>query len=111
MYTDVNLSVGKIGQDFNLTSSYLSKRFKNFTGVSIFDYLVGIRIEKAKELLVSTEDSIEKIAIIVGFLSSAALIRAFKKTEDMTPGSYRKIHKGRQVCKAENPNRLWGING
>jgi len=93
-YSNPNFCVGEIGQKFNLASSYyLSRRFKNFTGVSIFDFLTKVRIEKAKELLIQTDDNIEKIAEAVGFVSSAALIRVFKKMENVTPGTYRQIYK------------------
>ncbi|HHV94976.1 MAG TPA: helix-turn-helix transcriptional regulator [Clostridiaceae bacterium] len=93
-YSNPNLCVSEIGKNFNLASSYyLSRRFKNVTGVSIFDFLTKVRIEKAKELLLQTDDSIEKIAEAVGFVSSAALIRVFKKMENVTPGTYRQIYK------------------
>lgn len=93
-YSDPNLCVGEIGHNFNLSSSYyLSRRFKNFTGISIFDFLTNVRIEKAKELLLNTDDNIDKIAEAVGFISSATLIRVFKKIEKITPGAYRQIYK------------------
>lgn len=92
-YTNSNLSAAEIGENFNLTAPYLSRRFKEFSGISISSFLTNVRIEKAKDLLTQTEDNIEKIAEVVGFTSSATLIRTFKKLEDITPGSYRKIYK------------------
>ena len=101
--------MGKIGQEFKLTSSYLSRRFKNFTGISIFDYLMKLRIKRAKELLVSTEESIEKVAESVGFLSSAALIRDFKKLESMTPGAFRRLYRERKTSENDNSYHLLSI--
>ncbi|NMA96023.1 MAG: helix-turn-helix transcriptional regulator, partial [Clostridiales bacterium] len=92
-FTDVNLSVGLIGEQFNLTSAYLSRRFKDFTGMTIFEYLTQRRIEKAKELLSYTENTLDEISERVGFSSSATLIRVFKKLENITPGAFRQIYK------------------
>ena len=92
-YSNSDLSMRDIGELFGLNASYLSRRFKSHYGVSIFDFLTNTRIDKGKELLTETDKSINQIAEAVGFNSSASLIRAFKKSENITPGEYRKIYK------------------
>ena len=71
----------------NLT--YLSRVFKKQTGIGMLAYIHQVRIEKAKELMRHTGDSIKTIAQKVGYSSSMMLIRAFKRYEGVTPGQYR----------------------
>ena len=86
-----NLSVNTLGEEFNLSPSYLSKIFKAENEISIPDYISKIRINNAKELLKNTDKTIQEIAEETGFLSSSVFIRVFKKIEGITPGAYRKL--------------------
>ncbi len=67
--------------------SHFSKKYSgyNFTG-----YLEKLRITKAKEYLEDPYQSIECIAVKVGYNCANSLSRAFKKSEGITPGEYRK---------------------
>ena len=75
----------------NLSTSYLSKRYKEQYGVSIFYDITQVRLEKVKQLLQGTEISINEIAEQTGFSNGKVLIRAFKKKEGITPGRYREL--------------------
>lgn len=70
----------------------LSAVFAQVTGKNFIDYLTGIRMEKAKELLSKTDARINDIAGLVGYQPSY-FNRAFKKYEGITPGEYRDKHK------------------
>lgn len=72
---------------FNKT--YLVERFKSIWGVPPMKYVNWIRLEKAKELLTTTDKSITDIACETGFRSIHYFSRHFKEKEDMTPQSYR----------------------
>lgn len=63
--------------------------FKKSLGMSPRDYLVHIRIEKARELLANSEMSILEIAQEVGYSSGQVLARAFAKSMHVTPRAYR----------------------
>ncbi|QUL55728.1 AraC family transcriptional regulator [Paenibacillus tritici] len=90
-YSDKNLSVSQIGDHFSLTPQYVSRLFREQTGqVGLRDYISQTRVEAAKALLLegaSIDDTAEK----VGFASSHAFIRVFKKYEGITPGKYKTI--------------------
>ena len=90
-YSNPNLNNNEIGKKMSISAPYLSKLFKIQYGTSPLDYLYKVRIEKAKELLKTTEKTIEEIALETGFLGGSALIKMFKKLEGITPGSYRKL--------------------
>ncbi|MDB5083331.1 MAG: AraC family transcriptional regulator [Bacilli bacterium] len=69
----------------------LSKAFKQVTGVNFIDYLTGIRMDTAKELLRTTEFRINDVAERVGYRHSY-FNRIFKKLEGMTPSLYRELN-------------------
>ncbi|HOJ09823.1 MAG TPA: AraC family transcriptional regulator [Clostridiales bacterium] len=74
---------------FNYNSSYFCKIFKEKTGVSFWEYVSKVRIEKSKSLLIETDNSIEQIAEMVGYNNRFSYIRSFKKYTSITPGEYR----------------------
>ena len=90
-YHNVGLNVSVIADKFQLTPAYLTRLFKEQTGEGLFEYLTKVRMDKAKELLRSNEVSIKDLASKVGYFSSQAFIRAFKKCEGVTPGLYKEI--------------------
>ena len=90
-YSDPELSVAQIGKDVNLTSSYLTKRFKDKYNVSVLDYITQTRINHAKLLLRDTSLSVKQISAMVGFLSDVTFVKTFKKWEGITPKSYRDL--------------------
>jgi AraC-like DNA-binding protein len=69
-----------------------SRVFRRATGTSFLTYVRAIRVEHAKNLIVTTPMSIDQIAQACGFQSQHHLIRSFKKTTNQTPGAYRKAH-------------------
>ncbi len=90
-YADPNLSTSAIGEKFNLTRAYLSTLFKSQTDQTMTDYISRVRLDKAKELLRETNQSIKDVAERAGFSNSSVFIRTFKKYEGITPGEYREI--------------------
>ncbi|WP_458785134.1 helix-turn-helix domain-containing protein [Vallitalea sediminicola] len=57
------------------------------------DYTTSLKIEKAKDLLVSTKMTINQIAEEVGYNNVTSFIRRFKQLIGTTPGRYRKDYK------------------
>ncbi|NLC44199.1 MAG: AraC family transcriptional regulator [Clostridiales bacterium] len=91
-FQNPDLSVSALGDEFKLSSSYLSKIFREEYELSIVDYISNSRINHSKKLLRQTDLSVQQIAEHSGFLSSSVFIRVFKKAEGTTPGLYRKMH-------------------
>ncbi|WP_232510193.1 AraC family transcriptional regulator [Paenibacillus crassostreae] len=90
-FSDKNLSVSLIGDQFRLTPQYVSRLFREQMGqVGLHDFISQTRVEAAKVLLLEGA-SIDDTAARVGFASSHAFIRVFKKYEGITPGKYKMI--------------------
>ena len=92
-YADPMLNASLICDKFNISTSYLSRAFKEHTGINLSTYLQSLRITAAKRLLIETEKAIEKIALEVGCSSGQNLFRLFKKIERINPTLYRTLAK------------------
>ena len=85
------LSVEKIAATINYSVSYFTKIFKDATKLSPYDYLLSLRLEKAKELLHKSEAPISQVAFLTGFNSVSNFIYFFKKHVGVSPLKFRNI--------------------
>ncbi|MCT4687902.1 AraC family transcriptional regulator [Vallitalea sp.] len=86
-----DLSLEMIADYVYLSPGYLSTLFKTENGITVFDYITNLRMEKAKELLLNNKSmKIQDIAIKLGYNSSQSFIRYFKKYYNVTPNQFRK---------------------
>lgn len=88
-YMQSDLSMNMIADKFQLSVPYVSKIFKEYTESSFTDYLIRMRIDKAKELLEAGNAKIVQVAEAIGYTNSHSFIRIFKKATGLTPGEYR----------------------
>lgn len=84
-----NLSVSDIAQQFNYNPDYLSRMFKQKTGMSLLKYINTLKITKAKKMLLSSDDSIKEIAYKLGFSDEKYFMKLFKSIENVTPTQFR----------------------
>lgn len=91
-YTN-QISLEEIAQKFNINKFYLSRIFKDKYGSTLIDYVTILRITQAKRLLRFSTMTIEEITETCGYSDSNYFTRIFKKTENTTPGAYRKAWK------------------
>ena len=89
-YTNPELSLNHISDKFDVNGKYASQLFKEELGMKFVDFLVNLRMEHAKTLLLQTDESINAIAIKVGYIHSISFGRTFKKVVGVTPGDFRK---------------------
>ena len=80
-----------ITQNIPFDYSYLSDLFSGVEGITIEKYLIQLRIEKVKELLVYDRYSLAEIAEITGYSSSQHLSTQFKQVTGLSPSHFKKI--------------------
>jgi len=85
-----NITKLEVANAVFLTPDYLGKIFKAKEGVTLKTYINQFRIQRAKELLVSTEETISNIAADVGFDNLSYFSTIFKKEVGMSPNQYKK---------------------
>ncbi len=83
------LTVAKIADHFNLSTSYFSRNFKYYMGNSVIEYLNLVRLHEAYQLLTNTKKSILVISGQVGFPNEKAFVRIFKRIYKAAPTDYR----------------------
>lgn len=97
-YLDANclrcdFSAYEAAEHFEMTLPAFSKFFKDHTGQNVMDYTIHLRIERAKELLRTTELPLKEISEAVGYYNISSFTRRFKLNQGITPSEYRKAHK------------------
>ncbi len=86
------ITAADIAAAAGFSPNYLSRKFRETTGIGVHEYLVLIRLRNAAYELVSTDSSVTEIALRCGFSDSNYFKDAFKKKYGMTPRVYRKAH-------------------
>ena len=84
-----DLSLNSLASIFGVNPSYLSSLFKKETGVTLTEYVNKKRVERAKELLLSTNLQIQNISQRCGILDVNYFTKTFKKHTGLTPKKYR----------------------
>lgn len=90
---DKNLSMSAVADVFELSAVRFSLDFKEVTRMSPSEYLLRMRMEKAQEMLIQTDDSIKDICARVGYWDASGFIRRFKRYMGVTPMQYRQNNK------------------
>jgi AraC family transcriptional regulator of arabinose operon len=85
-----HLTLGQLADAVHLHPAYFSTLFKRVTGVSPLRFLVRYRVERARDLLLASDEPLGEIARRTGFYDAAHLIRVFRRVEGVAPGAYRR---------------------
>lgn len=84
------ISISEVAKKIHVERTYFFRRFKKEIGVSPSDYLLGVRLEKAKDLLRNSNLSIASIAKAVGYNNYVTFTESFTKKMGLRPSEYRK---------------------
>ncbi|MEK5397982.1 AraC family transcriptional regulator [Paenibacillus sp. FSL K6-2859] len=87
------LKLCEISRQFDISSSYLCRTFKEATGFSFIEYINNIRIKEARDLLVGSSFNVTEIAGMVGFDNISHFGRTFKLMMGISPLCFRKQFK------------------
>lgn len=85
---DQNITLAKISNKFHVNKSYLCQLFQKKIGMSFNQYIMIIRINKAKELLQLKKNNINEVCTQVGYSSPSYFTRHFRKLVGITPSEY-----------------------
>lgn len=92
-YNNPDISLNTVASHVSLSPTHFSTIFAQEMAVTFIDYLTEVRMEKVKELLVSTDEKIVNIAFGVGYNEPNYLSYLFKKREGLSPKEYRQQKK------------------
>lgn len=86
-----NLTLAALSDVVNYNSAYVSRVFKQASGINLSSYITTCRVNAAKELLQTTQDSISSIAEKVGFDTSQYFSMVFQKQVGLSPSKFREV--------------------
>ncbi|WP_409526405.1 AraC family transcriptional regulator [Nitrincola sp. MINF-07-Sa-05] len=86
----IGLNLEDVAEELGMKPAYFSKFFKRSTGIGFIEFVNNLRINRACEQLVETNDSITDICFQVGFNNIANFNRRFYCLKEMTPSDYRR---------------------
>lgn len=84
-----NISLSDLANTFYLSKEHLSRIFKKETGKNLFSYIMDLKLEKAKHLLIETNRTLDDIAFSLGFSNGNYFSKVFKKNIGTSPSNYR----------------------
>ena len=88
--SDKGYSVEALASDMCITSGHLNRKIKSITGITTQQYVLRIRMEYAKHILLNSPDlTISEVAYKCGFEDAASFSRAFRRTFDKSPSQMR----------------------
>ncbi|WP_217593832.1 AraC family transcriptional regulator [Cohnella sp. GbtcB17] len=94
VYHDPAVGLEDMARFAELSPQHLNHLFRAATGMSPYQFLIHLRIQKAKEELAGPGDrTIKAIAARVGFLDASHFVSTFRRLEQKTPEQYRRLHR------------------
>ncbi len=93
------LTLRMIADKVHLSPSYMQKLFKKEVGMSVFEYIGMLRLERAKQLLCTSDMSMVEIAICSGLGSRQRLNAVISESEGMSPKMYREMSQNKVYRK------------
>lgn len=86
-----NLTLADMAQVTNLSTSHLTKLFRQSQGISLYQYVIRCRIARAKQLLKHQQLAIAEVATLVGFADQSHLTHHFKRQVGVTPKAFQQL--------------------
>ncbi|HPR33591.1 MAG TPA: AraC family transcriptional regulator [Prolixibacteraceae bacterium] len=83
-------NIEELAAQLHVSYSYFRRMFKKYTGLSPYQYQLGLRIQQSKEMIRNSSKSIKEIAIEMGFESIHYFSRIYKEKEGVSPSQLRK---------------------
>lgn len=93
---EYDLSVGKVAAELGIPNTVVRDSVYDLTGKNFRDYIVFLRVEYAKELLVAEKLPVHEVGEKVGYSSVSHFIKIFKEETGQTPAKYVRDHTARE---------------
>ncbi|MFN8561634.1 MAG: AraC family transcriptional regulator [Anaerolineae bacterium] len=88
------MRIDQLAEFMNMSRSALSRAFRREMGISLKEYLTRLQMERAMNLLSTTDLTIEEIVFQLGYTNVPYFYRSFKKIVGESPGKYRRLNTG-----------------
>ena len=92
-YHRYDLSLEEVSVQVGMSKTQISKLFKAQLGINYLDFLTQLRMDKARELLLNTDETVKNILMSVGYIDKTSFTKKFKAYYGMSPTEYRGSNK------------------
>ena len=92
-FTDSTLSLTSAADHFGISIYFFSKYLKEMTGLGFREYVSLRRMERARKLLITTDETIGQIASECGFETASYFTTWFRNSQEISPAAYRSMHR------------------
>lgn len=92
-YCDYDFSVQRMSEYFSVSPSNMAHIFKRNTNGTIIEYVNKLRMERASELLLTSDLTLKAIVKSIGFSDTSTFIKRFRSYYGMTPGQFKEKHR------------------
>ncbi len=103
-YIDANynksITLADVARASHLSVSRLAHLFKEQMGITIIDYLTNVRIERAKQLLLATDQNCTEVCFEIGYNNQSYFTRTFKGLVGMTPRQFKVRNQRKEKISA-----------
>ena len=93
-FTDYDISIEKVAQETNATPSLVRSVVHQESGFLYRDYIVHLRLEYAKKLLLGSKLNVSDICAKIGYANTSYFVRLFRENTGVTPSKFRQINRG-----------------
>ncbi len=100
---DRDVDLQTIAREASLSPYYFTRQFTAYVGVPPYRYLIGLRIERARQLLRETELTVTQICHRVGFNSLSHFTTTFRQHTGVSPSAYRRRRDWEQDAHRFSP--------
>ena len=87
-----------LSSELNHSYTYLANFFSEIEATTIEQYMIGLKIERIKELIIFGEHTLSEIAYMLHYSSVAHLSAQFKKATGLTPTHFKKLKEKRRIA-------------
>lgn len=84
------INIENLAKELNMSKFYFLREFKEYVGITPYQYIINMKIEYSKQLLKDEKESITQIALSLGFNDSSHFSKTFKAHEGVSPKVFRK---------------------
>jgi YesN/AraC family two-component response regulator len=93
-FADYDISIEKVAQETDTSPSIVRSVVRQESGFLYRDYIVHLRLEYAKKLLLETRLNVSDICEKVGYANASYFVRTFRENTGVTPSKFRQINGG-----------------
>ncbi len=95
LHPESDMSVDEMAKRLNISRTYLHRIYKKEFGISAKEDVISARIEKAKDLLISTDTPVNEVSYHCGYSEPNHFMRQFRERTGITAAEYRKLNKNK----------------